>query len=179
MPLDLATNLYVIIGIAGIFTMPLLGIVADKAVVFYGNEVKGRKAMLILAPSIGIVASILLLLMKGDSIVLAGLICVLFATYWAIEPGGVVGYAGSIYGNKSLGKLWGLATWIIMGIGPALGSFMGGYLADTTGNFVASIQFAMGAFIFSLVMALTMPLSYKTPEEADEAAGAGEAVAAK
>lgn len=165
MPLDLATNLYVIIGVAGIFTMPLLGIVADKAVRYYGNEVKGRKVMLILAPSIGIIACLLLLMMKGDSILLAGVVCVLFAIYWAIEPGGVVGYAGSIYGNKSLGKLWGLSTWIIMGIGPALGSFMGGYLADTTGNFVASIQFAMGAFIFALGVTLTMPLSYKNPDE--------------
>ena len=65
---------------------------------------------------------------------LGALICVLFAVYWAIEPGGVVGYAGAIYGRVSLGKLWGLATLIVMGIGPALGSFMGGYLADTTGN---------------------------------------------
>ena len=173
MPLNLATNLYVIIGVAGIFTMPLLGIVADKVVRYYGNEVKGRKAMLLLAPSIGIIACILLLMMNSESIALAGVVCVMFAIYWAIEPGGVVGYAGSIYGNKSLGKLWGLSTWIIMGIGPALGSFMGGYLADTTGNFMASIQFAMGAFVFALAVTATMPLSYKNPDEvAEEAAHA-------
>lgn len=145
--------------------MPLLGIVADKVVRYYGNEVKGRKAMLLLAPSIGIIACILLLMMNSESIILAGVVCVMFAIYWAIEPGGVVGYAGSIYGNKSLGKLWGLSTWIIMGIGPALGSFMGGYLADTTGNFMASIQFAMGAFVFALAVTATMPLSYKNPDE--------------
>ena len=110
MPLDLATNLYVIIGVAGIFTMPILGIIADKAVVHYKNEVKGRKAMLIFAPSVGIVACILLLMMGKDSLILGGLVCVLFAIYWAIEPGGIVGYAGAIYGRVSLGKIWGLST---------------------------------------------------------------------
>lgn len=179
MSLDLATNLYVIIGIAGIFTMPLMGVVADKAVVYYGNEVKGRKAILILAPAIGILACVLLLMMKGDSIVMGVAVCILFAIYWAIEPGGIVGYAGSIFGNKSLGKIWGLATWIIMGIGPALGSFMGGYLADTTGNFMASIEFAVGAFTFALIVTLTMPLKYKNPEERAAEISVGLASAAK
>ncbi len=166
MPLDLATNLYVIIGVAGIFTMPILGIIADKAVVHYKNEVKGRKAMLIFAPSVGIAACILLLMMGKDSLILGGVVCVLFAIYWAIEPGGIVGYAGAIYGRVSLGKIWGLSTWIIMGIGPALGSYMGGYLADTTGNFVASIEFAMGAFVVALIASLTMPRSVALPEKA-------------
>jgi len=53
-----------------------------------------------------------------------------------------------------------------MGIGPALGSYMGGYLADTTGNFVASIEFAMGAFVVALVASLTMPRSVALPEKA-------------
>lgn len=166
MPLDQATNLYVIIGVAGIFTMPILGIIADKAVVHYKNEVKGRKAMLIFAPSVGIAACILLLMMGKDSLILGGVVCVLFAIYWAIEPGGVVGYAGAIYGRVSLGKIWGLSTWIIMGIGPALGSYMGGYLADTTGNFVASIQFAMGAFAVALIASLSMPRTVELPEKA-------------
>ena len=55
--------------------------------------------------------------MGPQSTTLGALICVLFAVYWAIEPGGVVGYAGAIYGRVSLGKLWGLATLIVMGIG--------------------------------------------------------------
>lgn len=52
-----------------------------------------------------------------------------------------------------------------MGIGPAVGSFMGGYLADATGNFVASIYFAMGSFIVAMVAALTMPKSIRRPDE--------------
>ena len=159
MSLDAATNLYVFIGIAGIFTMPLMGIVADKVVVHMGNEVKGRKAMLIFAPLVGVAACILLLNMTATSTVLGVIVCILFATYWAIEPGGVVGYAGSVYGRVSLGKIWGTATLIVMGIGPALGSFMGGYLADTSGNFSASIKFAMGAFVFSAVIAFFLPMT--------------------
>ena len=46
-----------------------------------------------------------------------------------------------------------------MGIGPALGSFMGGYLADTSGNFTASIQFAMASFAISAAVAFFLPLT--------------------
>lgn len=165
MSLDLATNLYVVIGIAGIFTMPLMGVISDKLVGKLQNEVKARKTMLIFAPLVGVAACMLLLTMGPSSVVLGGVICILFATYWAIEPGGVVGYTGAIYGRVSLGKIWGLATLIVMGIGPALGSFMGGYLADSTGNFSASIKFAMVAFAISAVVAFLMPLTVKVPEE--------------
>lgn len=159
MSLDTATNLYVAIGIAGIFTMPLLGIVSDKLVGILNNEVKARKTMLIFAPVVGVLACVILLMMDAKSTVLGVVVCVLFAVYWAIEPGGVVGYTGSVYGRISLGKIWGLATLIVMGIGPAVGSFMGGYLADSTGNFTASIKFAMASFVVSAVVAWLMPLA--------------------
>jgi len=159
MTLDSATNLYVAIGIAGIITMPLMGVVADKVVGYLGNEVKGRKAMLVFAPLVGVAACMLLLNMTAQSGILGVVVCILFATYWAIEPGGVVGYSGAVYGRISLGKIWGTATLIVMGIGPALGSFMGGYLADTSGNFTASIKFAMASFAISAVVAFMLPLS--------------------
>lgn len=159
MSLDSATNLYVAIGIAGIFTMPLMGIVADKVVGYLGNEVKGRKAMLVFAPLVGVLACVLLLKMDASSGLLGIVVCILFATYWAIEPGGVVGYSGAVYGRVSLGKIWGTATLIVMGIGPALGSYMGGYLADASGNFTASIKFAMAAFAVSAIVAFLLPLS--------------------
>lgn len=165
MALDTATNLYVIIGVAGIFTMPLLGMFADRLVKIFNNEIKARKTMLVVGPCSGIVACGLLLMMNGGSYVLGVIVSVIFAVYWAIVPGGVVGYCGAIYGQKSLGKIWGLATWIIMGIGPAVGSYMGGYLADTTGNFTASIYFAIGSFIVAVIAALSMPKSVSVPEE--------------
>lgn len=164
MSLDVATNLYVVIGIAGIFTMPLLGMLSDKLVVVFNDEIKARKVMLVVGPLIGVIACVFLLMMNAQSLMLGVFVCILFAIYWAIVPGGVVGYCGAIYGQKSLGKIWGLATWIIMGIGPALGSFMGGYLADSTGNFTASIYFGMGSFVVAIAAALSMPRSVKMPE---------------
>ncbi len=158
--LNTATNLYIVIGIAGIFTMPLLGIVADKIVDKVGNEVKGRKIMLIISPALGIIALIFLLLSR-HSIVFAAIASLVFACYWAIEPGGCAGYAGSVFGRKSLGKIWGLATLIIMGIGPAAGSFVGGYLYDVFGNYTNSFLAALGAFIISLVCATLLPIVVK------------------
>jgi OFA family oxalate/formate antiporter-like MFS transporter len=159
--LSTATNLYVAIGLAGIITMPLMGVVADKLVAKFGIESKARKTMLIIAPICGIAACILLLvsLTPGATIVAGLIACILFAVYWAIEPGGCAGYAGSVYGRKTLGKIWGFATLIVMGIGPAVGSFMGGYLFDVSGTYRYSIIFALSAFVISAIVASTLPLA--------------------
>jgi OFA family oxalate/formate antiporter-like MFS transporter len=152
-----ATNTYAIIGLIGIISMPVMGKVADKVVQAIGNEVKGRKAMLIVGPSTGVIAC-LFLLATGRSDIFAYIACFVFAVYWAIVPGGVVGYTGAVYGRKTLGKIWGLATMIVMGIGPFLGSFIGGWMKDVSGKFTYSIYFALGSFVVSILLATTLPL---------------------
>lgn len=152
-----ATQTYAVIGLIGIFSMPIMGKVADKVVAVMGNEVKGRKAMLMIGPGTGVLACLFLLATKqGD--VFAYVACFIFAVYWAIVPGGVVGYTGAIYGRKTLGKIWGLATMIVMGIGPFLGSFIGGWLKDVSGSYTYSIYYALGSFVLSVVLAMTLPL---------------------
>lgn len=168
--LSAATNLYVAIGIAGIFTMPLMGMVADRVVGVVKHEPLGRKIMLIFAPAVGVLACILLLATKV-SIIFGLVACILFAVYWAIEPGGVAGYAGAIYGRKSLGKIWGLATLIVMGIGPAFGSFMGGYLYDISGSYRNSVFFALGAYAISCLVAACLPLAAEPKSVSKELKG--------
>ena len=158
-----AINIYVMIGIIGIFSMPLMGIVADKVVGRVDIEPRGRKYMLIFAPIMGLLAC-LLLWSAPRNIMFAYASTLLFAIYWAIEPGGVAGYAGSVYGRVSLGKIWGLSTLIVMGIGPFLGSFMGGYLFDISGTYNYSIYFAMGSFTLSAFVASIMPLKAEPSE---------------
>ena len=91
-----------------------------------------------------------------------------FAVYWAVEPGGVAGYAGAIYGRLSIGKIWGLATLIVMGIGPAVGSFIGGYLYDISGSYLNSIYYALGSFVVSIIVASLLPLSLEPPVKVKE-----------
>jgi MFS family permease len=155
---DAAVNVYAVIGVVGIFSMPIMGMVADKIVRNVGHEPKGRKIMLLIGPATGVVACVLLLLSK-ESVVFAYIACVIFAIYWAIVPGGVVGYTGAVYGRKTLGKIWGLATLIVMGIGPFTGSYVGGLLKDISGSYTYSIEFALGSFIVSIFMASTLPLA--------------------
>ena len=164
MSLGKAVNLYSTIGLAGIFSMPIMGIVADKIVQSVGHEAKGRKISLIIGPLVGAVACAMLL-QTGKSIAFGVLSCFLFAVYWAMIPGGVVGYTGAIYGRKTLGKIWGLATLICMGVGPATGSFLGGYFRDLTGSYRASILFALGSFVVSALAASSLPLA-ATPRHA-------------
>jgi OFA family oxalate/formate antiporter-like MFS transporter len=164
MSLGKAVNLYSTIGIVGIFSMPVMGIVADKIVKIVDHEARGRKISLIIGPLIGVVACAMLL-QTGKSISFGVLSFFLFAVYWAIMPGGVVGYTGAIYGRKTLGKIWGLATLICMGIGPAIGSFLGGYFRDLTGSYSTSILFALGSFVVSALAASSLPL-VATPRHA-------------
>jgi MFS family permease len=152
-----AVNIYAIIGLVGIASMPLMGIVADKVVKAAGHEAKGRKVMLIIGPSTGVLACGLLL-MSGNAMFWAYIASVIFAVYWAIVPGGVVGYTGAIYGRKTLGKIWGLATLIVMGIGPFTGSFIGGWLKDLSGSYTYSIYYALGSFVVSILLASSLPL---------------------
>jgi len=164
MSLGKAVNLYSTIGIVGIFSMPVMGIVADKIVKRVDHEAKGRKISLIIGPLVGVVACAMLL-QTGKSIAFGVLSFFLFAVYWAIIPGGVVGYTGAIYGRKTLGKIWGLATLICMGVGPAIGSFLGGYFRDLTGSYSSSILFALGSFVVSALAASSLPL-VATPRHA-------------
>jgi MFS transporter, OFA family, oxalate/formate antiporter len=158
MNLATATNLYIFIGISGIFTMPIFGRVADILVSKLGDETKARKTMLIFAPAVGVLACLILLASRSGSFVIGIVACALFAIYWAIEPGGCAGYAGSVYGRKSLGRIWGLTTLIVMGIGPALGTYVGSSLG-AGGSYVPSVWFALGAFAISAFAAVFLPLS--------------------
>ncbi|HDQ71172.1 MAG TPA: MFS transporter [Chloroflexi bacterium] len=154
--LQQATGIYAIIGLIGIASMPLMGRVADWVVQAVGHEARGRKIMLLVGPSTGAVACILLLV--SGRLALAYAACFVFAVYWAIVPGGVVGYVGATYGSRTLGKIWGLATLIVMGIGPFAGSFIGGLLRDLSGNYTLSIYYALGSFVVSTLLAASLPL---------------------
>lgn len=150
-----ASSTYALIGLVGIAGMPLMGRVADLVVAKAGDEARGRKIMLILGPAGGAFACALLLASAWRPLAYAA--CVVFALYWAVVPGGVVGYVGAMYGRKTLGKIWGLATLIVMGIGPFLGTFVGGALRDLTGSFRLSMLYALGSFVASAALALSLP----------------------
>jgi MFS family permease len=156
-----AASVYALIGLVGIFGMPLMGRLADGVVMRVGSEPLGRKLMLVAGPAGGALAC-LLLLGSGNRF-LAYAACVVFALYWAVVPGGVVGYVGALYGRRTLGRIWGLATLIVMGIGPFLGTFIGGLLRDLSGSYRYSMLFALCSFILSAVLATSLPLFLSPP----------------
>ncbi|MDR3348125.1 MAG: MFS transporter [Acidaminococcales bacterium] len=157
-----AGTLYIAIGVCGLVTMPGTGVVADSLVGKLGSEGKARKLMVIIAPICGIIG-VLILRLSGVSMAYGIIACVFFAIYWAIEPGGIAGYVGTIYGGKNFGKIWGLGTLVVMGIGPATGSFLGGYFLDVTGSYDASFSFALWSYVASALFALTLPIKQAFP----------------
>ncbi len=161
MDLGQSSNIYMIIGIAGIFAMPLTGKISDRLVKTFGNERKARKLMLIIGPICG-AAGVILLLTKSLPLCIAAM--VLLAIYWGIEPGGCAGYAGSIFGGASLGRIWGLATLIVMGIGPSFGTFMGAWFKDNFGSYIPALIFCLVVYLISVCLAVTLPLKVKGEE---------------
>src|SRR5208282_2869229 len=75
-----ATNIYALIGLVGIFSMPIMGKVADKVVQRVGMETKGRKIMLLVGPATGLVACLLLLASPSGEL-FAYIACIIFAIY--------------------------------------------------------------------------------------------------
>ena len=117
--------------------------------------------MLVVSPLFGI-AGVLCALTGNFPIVCLGM--VLLSVYWGIEPGGAAGYAGTVFGGASLGRIWGLSTLIIMGIGPSFGTFMGAFLFDMTGTYTTSLYFGLGAYIVSTIFAILLPKKMKGEE---------------
>jgi MFS family permease len=162
---ETAANMYLAIGVFGLLTMPTMGLVSDWVVGKMGHEPKARKTMIIIAPAFGIVGA-LLLRMSSAGMAMCVIACVFFAVYWAIEPGGVAGYVASLFGGPNFGKIWGMGTVVVMSIGPATGSFLGGFFLDLTGSYNASFLYATFSFVASLLLALSLPLAVKPPSEA-------------
>lgn len=158
MSLNKASNTYLMIGIVGIFSMPLTGKFSDWLVRRFGNERKARKLMLSIGPACGAIGVIMLL---TKNIVLCVIAMVFLAVYWGIEPGGCAGYAGSIFGGATLGRIWGLATLIVMGIGPSFGTFMGAWFKDHFGSYMPALIFCLAAYLISMLLSFTMPLKIK------------------
>jgi len=151
---DKAASVYMMIGLFGVFMMPVTGKISDFLVKKTGNEIKGRRIMLIAGPLCGALGVALCL---TKNILFVCLAMLLLATYWGIEPGGCAGYAGAVFGGAGLGKTWGFATLIVMGIGPSFGTFMGAWFKDHYGSYVPAFIFCLCAFLLSGVLAVTLP----------------------
>ena len=123
-----STNLYAFVGLLGCVFAPLLGTFSDKYAGRVGDETKARRILMFFAAASGVLGMICLLAGK-TSIFITIVACIFFAAYWQGMPGQVTGYMGSIFG-RSFPKIWGLATLIILGIGPAVGSYLGAKLYD-------------------------------------------------
>ena len=167
MPPARAATLYGFIGFLGIIFMPLLGFLGDKFTSRFALEAQGRKRLCQGGLIAGILACICLLgqpaLHTSLRFAVGILSCALFAVYWGIFPGSVVGYLGSVINGGGLGRILGLCMFIAIGLGPAIGAYMGGLLRDLAGSYTASMIFALAAYAVGLVIATTLPIVNEHP----------------
>ena len=162
-----AATLYGFIGFLGIIFMPLLGFLGDKFTARFNLEAQGRKRLCQAGLLAGILACACLLLQPSMHPAVrfaTGIFsCALFAIYWGIFPGSVVGYLGSVINGGGLGRILGLCMFIAIGLGPAIGAYMGGLLRDLAGSYTASMIFALSSYVVGLVIATTLPVVNEHP----------------
>ena len=163
MSMGVSTNLYAFLGVLGCIFAPLLGTLSDKYAGRVGNETVARRRLMFVAPACGLLGMACLLL-GIHSLAITILACVFFAMYWQGMPAQVTGYMGSVFG-PSFPKIWGLATLIIMGIGPALGSYLGARLYVVFGSYRVSFIMALVMFGLSAFFALTLPKKIREMEQ--------------
>lgn len=157
--LSTSTNLYALIGFLGIILAPTLGALSDKYAQSLGDEAAARRNLMMIAPAVGVVA--MLFLISGKSgFTLSLVAAILFPVYWMMMPAQVTGYIGAIFGRASFPQIWGLATLIIMGVGPAAGSYLGAKLFVIYGSYQVSFIMATVMFVLSAIFALTLPKKF-------------------
>jgi hypothetical protein len=158
------------IAFLSLFTVPFAGLAGDYLVRRMGQEPEARKAMLVVGPAFGALAC-LLFVFTGDRAVFMIAASVSFALYWSVQVSGAIGYWGSMFGRRALGRIWGLAALLAIGIAPAVGAFYGNYLPDRTGTYDTGILWALGGFLTSAVAAATLPRAAQ-PEFEPQTSGA-------
>lgn len=155
-----STNLYALIGFLGIILAPTLGAASDRYARHLGDEAAARRNLMMIAPTVGIVAMLFLIYGKSG-FALSLIAALLFPVYWMMMPAQVTGYIGAIFGRASFPQIWGLATLIIMGIGPAAGSYLGARLYVIYGSYRISFIMALVMFLLSAIFALTLPRKFE------------------
>ena len=152
--IPLANLVYMVIGLAGLFTMPLTGKFSDNLVAKMGDERIARRWIIVIAPALGIIGC--LLGMTGN-IVIVCLGMIVLACYWGMEPGGAAGYCATNFGGPNFGAIWGMCTLVCMAIGPSLGTIIGAVAPSATGNPMSTIYFGLGMFAISFICGLLLP----------------------
>lgn len=148
---------FALVAFVSLFTIPLAGVGSDYLVKRFGHEAEARKAMLVLGAVFGVLACALFLL-TDDRLAFTVASAVAFALYWAVEVGGAVGYAASVFGRRALGRIWGLVALLCVGVAPGVGAFFGTYMPDASWDFSTRVLYALGGFVTSALAAATLPV---------------------
>jgi len=148
---------FALVAFVSLFTIPLAGVASDYLVKRFGREPEARKAMLVIGAGFGILACVLFLF-TDDRLAFTIASAVAFALYWAVEVGGAIGYAASVFGRRALGRIWGLVALLCVGIAPGVGAFFGTYMPDASWDISTRVLYALGGFVTSALAAATLPV---------------------
>ncbi len=147
------------------FVIALLGITSSAFKIFWGwlSDRTGREVTFTAGAFImALGAFCLLLLESGGSQKLAYLFVVLFGCGWGVTAPTYMSMSADLFQGRSFGLIYGI-TEAVIGLGCALGPWLGGYTFDKTGSYQMILWVAIAATLLSCPFAwLAAPRKVRT-----------------
>jgi MFS family permease len=147
------------------FLIALLGITSSAFRIFWGwlSDRKGREITFTLgALSMALGAFCLLVVDAGGPLKIAYLCVLLFGCGWGVTAPTYMSVSADLFQGRSFGLIYGV-TEAIIGLGCALGPWLGGYTFDKTGSYQTILWVSIAAALASCPFAwLAAPRKVRT-----------------
>jgi len=143
-----AASVFGLMGICSIFGRIFFGYLADRI---------KREAAFTWVQAVSVLGIVALLLLKDDSL---ALLLYAYAVFYGLGQGSralvLSAISADIFSGKSFGAILGYFT-LSIGIGGAVGSWLGGFIFDTTGSYTSAFVIAALCCIGSVIAVWVTP----------------------
>lgn len=143
-----AASVFGLMGICSIFGRIFFGYLADRI---------KREAAFTWVQAVSVLGIVALLLLKDDSL---SLLLYAYAVFYGLGQGSralvLSAISADIFSGKSFGAILGYFT-LSIGIGGAVGSWLGGFIFDTTGSYTSAFVIAALCCLGSVIAVLVTP----------------------
>jgi len=143
-----AASVFGLMGICSIFGRIFFGYLADRI---------KREAAFTWVQAVSVLGIVALLLLKDDSL---SLLLYAYAVFYGLGQGSralvLSAISADIFSGKSFGAILGYFT-LSIGIGGAVGSWLGGFIFDTTGSYTSAFVIAALCCLVSVIAVWVTP----------------------
>ena len=142
-----AASIFGMMGVCSIFGRVYFGFLTDRM---------RREGVFTLVQGVSALGIVALLMMQDNS---QPWLLYAYAIFYGLGQGSralvLSAISADLFLGKNFGAIYGYFT-LSIGVGGAVGAWLGGYLHDLTGNYFIAFLFALGCFAFSMINVWTV-----------------------